>query len=67
MRALFGREGAFNGTVKVFGPVETGDLAQTRALGFEALLDFGIILNVDEIRRHIFLRRWTVTCISFGI
>jgi hypothetical protein len=44
--------------VKVFGLVESGNLAQTGALGFEALLDFGIILNLDEIcRRHIFLRR----------
>jgi hypothetical protein len=55
---LFGREGPLHWAVKVFGLVESGNLAQTGALGFEALLDFGIILNLDEIRRrHIFLRR----------
>ena len=58
MRALLGREGALHWAVKVFGLVESGNLAQARALGIEALLDFGIILNLDEIRRrHIFLRR----------
>jgi hypothetical protein len=58
MRALLGSKGTLDGAVKVFGPVESGNLAQTCALGFEALLDFGIILNLNEIRRrHIFLRR----------
>jgi hypothetical protein len=45
----------------MFGLIESGDFSQAHALRFQALLDFGIILNLDEIRRHIFLRRWKVT------
>jgi hypothetical protein len=49
----------------MLGLVESSNLAQARALGFEALLDFGIIFDVDEIRRHSFLRLWAIACSSF--
>jgi hypothetical protein len=62
MRALLGCESALDGTVKVLGLVESSDLAQARALSLNALLDVGVIFNLDEIRRHGFLRLWTARC-----
>jgi len=41
--------------------IESSNLAQACALGFQALFDFRVILNLDKIRRHIFLRQWTLT------
>jgi hypothetical protein len=61
MRSLLSREGPLHWTMKMFGLVESGYFAQTGALGFQTLFDFGIVFNLDEIRRHIFLRQWTVT------
>ena len=52
--------------MKVFGLVKAGDSSQACAFGFEALFDFGIIFNLNEIRRHVFLPLWTVQCSSFA-
>jgi hypothetical protein len=60
VRALLGRECPFYRAVKMLRLVESRDFAQAGSFCFEALLDFGIILNLDEIRRHILLRRWKV-------
>jgi hypothetical protein len=57
MRSLLSGKRTLNWTMKMFGLVESSYLAQASALGFQALLDLGIVLNLDEIRRHIFLRR----------
>ena len=54
--ALFGGKCSLHWPVKVGGLVEPGDFAQARAFGFESLLDFRIIFDVNEIGRHIFLR-----------
>src|SRR5262249_20911881 len=59
VRTLFRGEGALDRTMKMLRLIESGKLAQTDALGFYALLDFGIGVNLDEIRRHVVLRRWT--------
>src|SRR5579862_6604637 len=53
---FFGCESAFHGAVEVGGPVQPGDLAQSNAFSFEALLNLYIIFNLDELRRHVFLR-----------
>ena len=55
--ALFGGEGALYGTMEMVGLIEPCDFAQPHAFRFQALLDFGVIFNLDEIRRHTFLRR----------
>jgi hypothetical protein len=65
MRTLLGCEGALHWTMKVFGLVESSNLAQARAFCLEALLDFDIIFNVNEIRRHGFLQLWTAGYSSF--
>jgi hypothetical protein len=57
VRALLGSKGPLHGAMEMLGGVESRYFAQPGAFGFEALLDFGIILNLDEIRRHKFLRR----------
>jgi hypothetical protein len=55
--ALLRRERPLYRAMKVLRPVESGDFAQTCAFCFQALFDFLIILNIYEMRRHIFLRR----------
>ncbi len=53
--ALLGGERPFHGSMEMSGRVQPGNLAQTRALGCEPLLDFRIVFDSDEIRRHVFL------------
>ena len=55
--ALLGSESAFYGAMEMSGLIESGNLAQAHALGFQPALDFRIVFNLDEIRRHEFLRR----------
>jgi hypothetical protein len=57
VRTLIGREGTLDGAMEMRGLVESSKLAQARAFGFQTGLDVGFILNVDEIRRHVFLRQ----------
>jgi hypothetical protein len=54
---LFGSEGALHGAMEVSGLIESGNFPQAHALCFQSLLDFRVIFNLDEIRRHEFLRR----------
>jgi hypothetical protein len=39
------------------GLIETGDLALARAFCGQPLLDFRIVFDSNEIRRHVFLRK----------
>ena len=48
VRTLIGSERPFYRTMKMRWLVESGKLAQTRALGFQAGLDFRFVLNLDE-------------------
>ena len=52
MAALFGGEGALHRTVEMFGLVEAGDFAQPGAFCRQALFDFLIVLDFNEIGRH---------------
>jgi hypothetical protein len=38
--------------VEVGWLVKSGNLPQAHALGFQSLLDFRVVFNLDEIRRH---------------
>jgi hypothetical protein len=49
---FLGRKRPFDGTVKMRGLVQTGDLAEPGALGLQALLDFFIIVDLHKIGRH---------------
>jgi hypothetical protein len=44
--------------MEVFRLVEPGDFAQARTFRFQPLFDFLIILNVNEMGCHIFLRQF---------
>ncbi len=61
--ALFGCESAFNRTMKVRGLIKSCNLPQACALCRKPLFDFRVILNVNELCRHFFLRRGTVCLI----
>jgi hypothetical protein len=52
---LLGGKGSLYGAMEVGGLVKSGNLAQAHPFCFQALLDFGVILNLDEMRRHDFL------------
>src|SRR5207244_9029970 len=58
---FFCGKGPFDRTVEVCRLVKSGNPSQAHALRFQALLDFRVILNLDEIRRHNILRR----CMEF--
>ena len=55
LAALVGGKGPLDRAVEVGGLVKSGNLAQAHAFSFQALLDFRVIFNLDEIRRHDFL------------
>ena len=57
MRSLVRGKRPLYGTMEMFGLIEASNLAQARTLGFQTLLDFRIVFDLDEIRRHVFLRR----------
>ena len=57
LAALVGSEGPFDRAMEMRRLVESCNLAQAHAFRCEALLDFRIILNLDEIRSHKLLRR----------
>jgi hypothetical protein len=55
---LFRGERPLHWTMEMCGLIKACDLTQAHAFGFETLLNFRVILNADEIRRHKVLRRW---------
>ncbi len=59
--AFFCRKSALDRAVEMCRPVKSGNLPQAHTLRFQSLLDFRIIFNLDEIRRHWILRR----CMEF--
>jgi hypothetical protein len=60
--ALFRGEGALDWAVEMLGRIKTSNLAQPHALCLQALPDFRIVRNLDEIRRHKVLRRPEFWC-----
>ena len=52
LAAFFSGKCALHRTVEVCWLVKPGNFPQAHALGFKALLDFRVIFNLDEIRRH---------------
>jgi hypothetical protein len=61
---LFRRKCALHWVMEVLGRIKSDNFAQTRAFRFQTLFDFRVIFNLDEARRHIFLRQWTLTCVE---
>jgi hypothetical protein len=50
--------------MEVLGRIKSGNFARRRAFCFQTLFDFRVIFNLDEVRRDIFLRQWTLTCVE---
>ena len=52
LAAFFSSKRALYRAVEMIALVETGNLSQPHPLRFQALLDFFVFLNLNEIRRH---------------
>ena len=60
VRSLIGSECALHRSMEMGGLIEPGNLAQAGALGFQTLLDFGVVLNGYEMSCHTFLRQCAI-------
>jgi hypothetical protein len=63
---LLGLERPFHRSMEMCGLVETGNLAQSPALGLQTLFDFFIVIDLHEISRHYLPPAYAVL-VNFGL